>query len=166
LKPTLHRAYLSLGSNENPELHLQLAANELRQAFGETIFSPVYRTAAIGFEGPDFLNAAAVINTELDVVALDKWLHALEDNHGRRRDVPRFSSRCLDIDIIFFDDLIFRGEGNLEIPRPELKHAFVLKPLVDIAADYRDPISKKTLLQFWHAHAEFGEAMQQEDWQL
>jgi 2-amino-4-hydroxy-6-hydroxymethyldihydropteridine diphosphokinase len=166
LTAIIHQAYLSLGSNENPELHLQLAANELRQTFGDVVFSPVCRTAAVGFEGPDFLNAAAVISTELNVVALDKWLHALEDKHGRRRDVPRFSSRCLDIDIIFFDDLIFRGEGNLEIPRPELKHAFVLKPLVDVAANYRDPISKKTLLQLWQQHAEFKTPMQQEEWHL
>jgi 2-amino-4-hydroxy-6-hydroxymethyldihydropteridine diphosphokinase len=130
------------------------------------VFSPVYRTSAIGFEGPDFLNAAAVIKTELDVIALDKWLHALEDQHGRRRDVPRFSSRCLDIDVIFFDELIFKGEKNLQIPRPELKHAFVLKPLVDIAPDYRDPISHNTLHALWQQHPEFKTPMQQEVWAL
>lgn len=163
---TLHQAYLSLGSNENPELHLQLAANELRQAFTDCVFSPVYRTVAIGFDGPDFLNAAAIIKTGLDVLALNAWLHALEDRHGRRRDVPRFSSRSLDIDIVFFDNLIFRGEGNLEIPRPELKHAFVLKPLVDIAPDYRDPISHKTLAQLWQQHPELEKPMLREDWAL
>jgi 2-amino-4-hydroxy-6-hydroxymethyldihydropteridine diphosphokinase len=166
LKQALHHAYLSLGSNENAELHLQRAATELRHRFGEVVFSSVYRTAAIGFDGPGFLNAAAVIKTELDVVALDKWLHALEDQHGRRRDVPRFSSRCLDIDIIFFDDLIFKGEKNLQIPRPELKHAFVLKPLRDIAPDYCDPVTQKTLNDIWQAHADFEKPMQPEEWRL
>jgi 2-amino-4-hydroxy-6-hydroxymethyldihydropteridine diphosphokinase len=53
--------------------------------------------------------------------------------------VPRFSSRTLDIDIIFFDDLILNGPGHLQIPRPELKHAFVLGPLAQIAPDFVNP---------------------------
>ena len=95
------RVYLSLGSNQQPELHLPRAVDELRERFGEIIVSPFYRTAAIGFEGPDFVNGAAIIDSDLDPVALDAWLHALEDAHGRRRDVPSISSRQLDIDIVF-----------------------------------------------------------------
>jgi 2-amino-4-hydroxy-6-hydroxymethyldihydropteridine diphosphokinase len=163
---TMRVAYLSLGSNENAQLHLQRAATELRDQFKQVIFSPIYRTPALGFEGPDFLNAAAIIHTAMGVVELDRWLHKLEDAHGRRRDVPRFSSRCLDIDIIFFDDIIFKGEKNLEIPRPELKHAFVLKPLADIAPSYQDPVSKKMLLEIWQQHREFKIPMQQEAWAL
>jgi 2-amino-4-hydroxy-6-hydroxymethyldihydropteridine diphosphokinase len=161
-----HIAYLSLGSNENAQLHLQRAAAELRDQFEQVVFSTIYRTPALGFEGPDFLNAAAIIHATMGVIELDHWLHKLEDAHGRRRDVPRFSSRCIDIDIIFFDDLIFKGEKNLEIPRPELKHAFVLKPLVDIAPSYQDPVSKKTLLEIWQQHPEFKTPMQHEAWVL
>ena len=98
------KAYLSLGSNLEPEAHLALAIAQLRERFGDIAVSPMYRTAAIGFDGPDFINAAVVIESDLDVHALDAWLHALEDAHGRRRDVPRFSSRPLDIDVVFFDD--------------------------------------------------------------
>ena len=141
------KAYLSLGSNQSPDVHLPQAVAELRARFGEVIVSPTYRTPAEGFDGPDFLNAAAIIETGLDIVALDTWLHALEDAHGRRRDVPRFSSRPLDIDIVFYEDRVFRGPGNLQGPRPELRHAFVLKPLADIAPDYRDPISGRTLAE-------------------
>jgi len=75
--------------------------------------------------------------------------------------VPRYSSRTLDIDIIFFDDLILKGEKNLEIPRPELKHAFVLKPLADIAPSFCDPISGKTLTQLWSKHPQNQKVMQQ-----
>ncbi len=146
------KAYLSLGSNQSPDIHLPQAIAELRARFGDVIVSPTYRTPAEGFDGPDFLNAAAIIETGLDIVALDAWLHALEDAHGRRRDVPRFSSRPLDIDIVFYDDRVFRGPGNLQVPRPELRHAFVLKPLADIAPDYRDPISGRTLAELWAAH--------------
>jgi len=150
------KAYLSLGSNLEPESHLRRAIEQLRERFGAVRVSPVYRTPAIGFDGPDFLNAAAIIDSDLDVFALDDWLHALEDAHGRRRDQPRFSSRPLDIDIVFFDDLQVKGPGHLEIPRPELKYGFVLKPLTDIAPEFRDPLSGKTLRELWQAHPEYS----------
>jgi 2-amino-4-hydroxy-6-hydroxymethyldihydropteridine diphosphokinase len=150
------KAYLSLGSNQDPERHLAQALTELRARFGPVLVSPTYRTPAVGFVGPDFLNSAAIIDTELDIVALDAWLHALEDAHGRRRDQPRFSSRPLDIDIVFYDELVFAGPGNLQVPRPELRHAFVLKPLADIAPDFRDPTSGLTLAELWSRHPEHG----------
>ena len=147
-------AWLSLGSNQDAEANLAAAADALRARFGAVRFSPVYRTPAVGFDGPDFLNAAAVIESDLDPFALNDWLHALEDRHGRRRDVPRFSSRTLDIDIVFYDDLVLKGPGNLELPRPELRHAFVLKPLADIAPGYRVPGDGRTLAELWAAHPE------------
>ena len=146
------RAYLSLGSNLEPERHLARAVEELRARFGDVVVSDLLRTPAVGFEGPDFLNAAAIIETDLGIVELDAWLHALEDAHGRRRDVPRFSDRPLDIDVVFYDDMIFRGPGNLQVPRPELQHAFVLRPLAEIAPDFRDPVSGRTLAQLWAEH--------------
>jgi 2-amino-4-hydroxy-6-hydroxymethyldihydropteridine diphosphokinase len=150
------KAYLSLGSNQEPERHLAQAVAELRARFGPLLLSPTYRTPAVGFDGPDFLNSAAVIDTDLDVVALDAWLHALEDAHGRRRDQPRFSDRPLDIDIVFYEQLVVRGPGNLQVPRPELRHAFVLKPLADIAPDFRDPISGQTLAALWARHPDYS----------
>lgn len=142
-------AYLSLGSNQDPERHLAAAVQALKQTFGEIVLSDWVRTKAVGFDGPDFINGAAIIETEWDVYRLDKWLHELEDAQGRKRDVPRFSNRTLDIDIIFFDDLILKGPGNLRIPRPELKHAFVLEPLAQIAPDYVNPESGVTLREAW-----------------
>ena len=150
------KAYLSLGSNLEPQTHLRRAIAELRERFGVVTVSPVYRTPAVGFDGPDFLNAAAIIDSDLDVYALDDWLHALEDAHGRRRDQPRFASRPLDIDIVFFDQLQLKGPGHLEIPRPELKYAFVLKPLADIAPEFRDPSSGKTLAELWREHPDYA----------
>lgn len=152
------RAYLSLGSNVDPERHLAQAIDELRERFGSVVVSDWLRTAAVGFDGPDFINAAAVVETDLDIVALDAWLHGLEDAHGRRRDVPRYSDRPLDIDIVFFDDLVFRGPGNLQVPRPELRHAFVLRPLAEIAPDFRDPVSGRTLRELWEQMRRDGSA--------
>ena len=153
------KAYLSLGSNTDTERNLRSAVAALRDRFGDLSLSPVYRTAAIGFDGPDFLNAAAIIESDLDPPALNDWLHALEDAHGRDRSGPRFGDRPLDIDIVFYDDRILRGPGNLRIPRPELRHAFVLKPMADIAPDYIDPVSGSTLAQLWAASPERGQAM-------
>lgn len=150
------RAYLSLGSNVEPETHLRAAIAALRERFGDVAVSPVYRTPAVGFDGPAFLNAAAIIDSDLEPQALNDWLHALEDAHGRDRSGPRFSDRTLDIDIVLFDDRVLDGEGNLRIPRPELKHAFVLRPLADIAPDVVVPGTGRTLAQLWSAHAEFA----------
>lgn len=144
-----HRAWLSLGSNLEPERHLRAALAELRARFGELRVSPAYRFAAVGFEGPDFVNLAVGLDSDLDPYALNDWLHALEDRHGRRRDVPRYSSRTLDVDIVLFDDLVLSGPGHLEIPRRELAEAFVLQPLADIAPDLREPGSGKTLRELW-----------------
>ncbi len=143
------KAYLSLGSNMEAERNLASAVSALRARFGALVLSPFYRTAAVGFEGADFLNAAAIIESDLDAQALSDWLHALEDAHGRDRSGPRFGDRPLDIDIVFYDDLVTEGAGNLRIPRPELKHAFVLKPLADIAPDFVDPGSGRTLAALW-----------------
>lgn len=150
----MHKAYLSLGSNRDAVANLRSGLAALEARFGTVLHSPVYRTAAVGFDGDDFLNSAARIQTDLEPQALNDWLHALEDAHGRDRSGPRFGDRTLDIDIVLFDDRVCEGEGNLRIPRPELKHAFVLKPLADIAPDVRVPGDGRTLGELWAAHAD------------
>jgi 2-amino-4-hydroxy-6-hydroxymethyldihydropteridine diphosphokinase len=155
----MSKAYLSLGSNVDAIRHLRIAVQALRERFGDVVLSPVYRTRAVGFDGPDFHNAAAVVDSDLDPHALNAWLHALEDAHGRDRTGPRYGDRTLDIDIVLFDDRIVEGAGNLRIPRPELKHAFVLRPLAEIAPDVVVPGDGRTLAQLWRAHAEFGQEL-------
>jgi 2-amino-4-hydroxy-6-hydroxymethyldihydropteridine diphosphokinase len=159
----MHRAWLSLGSNLEPERHLRAALAELRARFGAVIVSPAYRFPAVGFDGPDFVNLAAGIDTDLEPQALDDWLHALEDRHGRRRDVPRYSSRTLDVDIVLFDERIIDGPGHLEVPRAELAEAFVLKPLADIAAHAREPRSGRTVAQSWQASPDHARAFERVD---
>ena len=156
----MSQALLSLGSNIAPETHLPAAIAALQARFGELCVSPFYRTRSVGFDGADFLNAAAIINTDLAPQSLNDWLHALEDAHGRDRSGPRFNDRTLDIDIVFYDDLVMQGAGNLRIPRDELRHAFVLKPLADIAPDFVDPTSGKALAILWKAHPEHGRELE------
>ena len=60
----MHKAYLSLGSNEQPEYYLEIAVQALRDNFKNVIVSDWVQTQAVGFEGPDFINGAAIIETE------------------------------------------------------------------------------------------------------
>lgn len=151
-----HRAYLSLGSNIDPEMNLALAFSALRGRFEHVRFSPVYRTASVGFEGADFLNAAAVLDTRLSPLELDAWLHAYEDANGRDRSGPRFSDRNIDIDLVLYNNLAMQGPGHLKLPRPELQHAFVLRPLADIAPDALIAGTGMTVGEAWRAHPDFG----------
>lgn len=152
------KAYLSLGSNLDAAEHLRGAIAALRERFGEVVLSPVYRTRAVGFVGADFYNSAAIVDSELEPQALNDWLHALEDHHGRVRTGPRYGDRTLDIDIVLYDDRLLEGPGNLRIPRPELKHAFVLRPLADIAPDLVVPGDGRTLAELWRAHPDHDQA--------
>ena len=153
-------ACLSLGSNVDAEANLRAAVAALRARFGGIALSDACVFPAVGFDGGDFLNAAAVIDSDLDPFALNDWLHALEDAHGRDRSGPRYGDRTLDIDIVFYDDLVLDGPGHLQLPRDEIRHAFVLKPLADIAPDFIDPLSGKTLAVLWAQSPERGVPMQ------
>ncbi|TBR36681.1 MULTISPECIES: 2-amino-4-hydroxy-6-hydroxymethyldihydropteridine diphosphokinase [Dyella] len=147
----MSRVYLSLGSNVDPTRHLHAAIDELRERFGDITVSPAYRSKSVGFDGTDFVNLAVGIDTDLPPEGLNDWLHALEDRHGRRRDVPRYSDRTLDVDIVLYDDLVLSGDHHLEIPRNELRHAFVLRPMADIAPEVKHPVTGETLSALWAA---------------
>ena len=145
------QVYLSLGSNLEPRRYLPAAIAALRKRFGAIAVSPAYRSKSVGFDGADFINLAVGLDTDLSPEALNEWLHVLEDRHGRRRDGPRYSDRTLDIDIVFYGALVLDGPGHLQIPRKELKHAFVLRPIADIAPTFRHPLSGLSMAELWAA---------------
>lgn len=146
-------AYLGLGSNVDAERHIRIAIQALQDEFGELALSPVYRSEAVGFEGDDFLNLAARIETDKCPLELRDFLRALEQAHGRDRNTPKWSDRTLDIDILLYDDLIVYDD-QLEIPRKEiLKFAHVLKPLADLAPDLEHPVEHRTISEIWASSA-------------
>jgi len=154
-------AALSLGSNQEPERYLSLALATLRTQFEGALISPAWRFPAVGFDGPDFVNVAVVIETEFDPWELSDWLRIQEDLHGRNRSGPRYGNRTLDIDIVLFDERVIDGPGKLRIPRNELQHAFVLKPLADIAPRWRHPQSQQTIGALWAVHPQYSDIFEQ-----
>lgn len=141
--------YLGLGSNFEPELNLQLASRELRDRFSLQIISAVYRSAAVGFDGADFLNAVACIETELTPQVLCTELEFIHDGAGRQRSTGKFISRTLDIDLLLYDQLVL-DEPPVRVPREDvLRYSFVLRPLAEIAPDYRHPASGRSFSDHW-----------------
>jgi len=143
---------LSLGSNIRPEYHLRAALAELRACFGPLRASPGYRNPAVGFDGAPFINSGVLLHTVLPLPALESWLRGLEDRHGRDRRVKGLADRTLDLDVVFYGDAVLAHHGKPRIPRPERVHAFVLKPLAQIAPDFIDPVHGLALAQLWQCH--------------
>jgi len=147
------RVYVSLGSNAGREANIRLAVAALREQFGTIELSPVYDSAAVGFDGSDFLNLVAGIDTSLEVEAVSTIFHAIEDQLGRDRSLPKFASRPIDLDILTYDNLVLEMPG-IRIPRPEiLENAFVLKPLQDIAPQSLHPEIGDSYAELWRRMA-------------
>ena len=120
--------YLSLGSNINAQANIDFALQELEKVLSSTQCSSTHQTKAEGFEGDDFLNLIFAGETELSFEDLNKKLKKIEDDSGRERDVPKFSARTLDIDIVLQineDEILFESD---EVS----KYSFVSEPLKEI----------------------------------
>jgi len=120
--------FLSLGSNINAEANIIFAIEQINKILANTKYSSIHKTKAEGFEGDDFLNLVVAGESELSFDKLNEKLKDIENESGRKRDVPKFSARTLDIDIILQidqDDILF--ESN-EIE----KYSFVSEPLKEV----------------------------------
>lgn len=142
-------AYVGLGSNVDRESMLRQAVAELRERFGEVRLSPVYDSAAVGFDGSNFLNLVAAFDSDLEAGELVAIFHAIEDRLGRDRSLPKFASRPIDLDLLLYGDHIL-DLPRLRIPRPEiLENAFVLRPLQDLAPELVHPERAETMAELW-----------------
>lgn len=103
-----------------------------------------------GIEQPDFVNGAIEIETYLEPLNLLRFLNEIESYFDRKRDV-HWGPRTLDLDIIFFDDMIISSE-ILSVPHLEMsKRDFVLKPLEEIAGYKMHPALNKTVSELLEA---------------
>jgi 2-amino-4-hydroxy-6-hydroxymethyldihydropteridine diphosphokinase len=139
--------YVSIGSNIDRERNIRTAVKALQQHFDPVTLSSVYETQAQGFAGDPFYNLVAGFDTELGVEQINKLLHDIENQQGRRRGEQKFSPRTLDLDLLLYGDAIV-AENN--IPRDEItRYAFVLLPLVEIAPDTPHPRLHKSMRDLW-----------------
>jgi 2-amino-4-hydroxy-6-hydroxymethyldihydropteridine diphosphokinase len=106
--------------------------------------SAIYETAAWGLENqPAFLNQVLQLETALKPTALLAEINRIEKNMGRVREV-KWAARVIDIDILYFDDLVIHTP-RLHLPHPHLQdRRFTLLPLVEIAPDWVHPVFQKT----------------------
>ncbi|WP_013321642.1 2-amino-4-hydroxy-6-hydroxymethyldihydropteridine diphosphokinase [Gloeothece verrucosa] len=141
------QAAIALGSNLGESLSiLENALLKLTQIPKIQIVSRSswYKTAAVGPPQPDYLNGCVIINLELTPDDLINRLLDIEQQFGRVRR-EKWGPRTLDLDLLWYDDLII-NTPSLQIPHPRMKErAFVLIPLAEIAPDWIDPLSGKAI---------------------
>lgn len=146
------KVYLGLGSNQQASFHIRRALDALYQHFPGMQVSPIYESAAVGFNGDNFLNLVVEVETALSVGELLQLLRDIENQNGRDRTAPRFSGRTLDIDILLYGDCLGVIDG-VKLPRAEiLENAFVLQPLADLAPDLMHPVVHKTMASLWREY--------------
>lgn len=143
-----HIAYLSIGSNKgDKKKNLEKAILLLRDHDKIDVLdvSSFYQTQPQNFTDQDwFVNAALKISTVFDPEDLIAELKNLETRLDKTGKVFRFGPRVIDLDIIYYDDVVFKTE-KLEIPHPRMhERCFVLIPMCDIAGSEIHPVLKKT----------------------
>lgn len=145
----LHHAYLSLGSNIEPEKNLPAAVRELGR-FGSVLrVSRVWQSHPVAGPGqPDYLNAALLLETALSAGDLKaKAIATVETNLGRMRSANRNDPRTIDIDIMLFDrEQLCLGERSIP-DREVLERPFVAIPLAEISPTYIHPITGDSLAE-------------------
>lgn len=147
-----HTAYISVGSNLGDKLEncrrgiRQLERDEVRLKAE----SRIYQTEPVDYLDQDwFINIVVKIETLLDPSRLLRRLQSIQRKAGRLQDSIRFGPRVLDLDIIFYDEVVIHS-AQLVIPHPRMhKRRFVLQPLCDIDPAIMHPVLKtdvRTLL--------------------
>jgi 2-amino-4-hydroxy-6-hydroxymethyldihydropteridine diphosphokinase len=135
------RIYIAAGSSIEPEQRMRRAAHELRQRFAGIRYSSCYRNRAYGFEGPDFINAVAGLDTDLEPDALIAQLEQVEALCGRSREDAKWAPRAMDLDLLLYGELI-RSTKRYRVPRPDLlRRIYMLQPLAELAPDLIHPES-------------------------
>jgi 2-amino-4-hydroxy-6-hydroxymethyldihydropteridine diphosphokinase len=138
--------YLGLGTNLGQRMaNLQLAVDQLAVEVAITGVSPIYSTPPWGVtDQPDFFNCCVSARTNKSPLAVLSTIKRIEKKIGRQ-ETFRWGPRLIDIDLLFYDNIIFDADV-LTIPHPGIVgRAFVLVPLADIAPKLVHPQSGKTV---------------------
>jgi 2-amino-4-hydroxy-6-hydroxymethyldihydropteridine diphosphokinase len=146
----MEKIFISLGSNLGDKLNnLEVACEQIEQLVG-TIEkkSKIYETEPWGFETSDqFLNQVILVQTSKTADEVMKSLLLIENDLGRVRNDVQYSSRSIDLDILFYGDQTINTD-LVNVPHPRL-HArkFILIPLMDLKPLFYHPTLKKTIAE-------------------
>jgi 2-amino-4-hydroxy-6-hydroxymethyldihydropteridine diphosphokinase len=157
----IHTAFICVGSNLGDKLDncrrgiAELTRGESTRLIDQSL---IYQTEPVDYQDQDwFVNYAVKIETTLEPLALLDRLKTIERDAGRMQDSIRFGPRVLDMDIIFYDDLVMDHQ-LLVIPHPRMhKRRFVLRPLCDIDPLINHPIFLRTVLSLLEDLDETGQ---------
>ena len=136
----LHKVYLNLGSNIQPEINLVRAIQSLSE-YGEVRgISNAWESQSVGAPAPNYLNASVLFLSRLNKDDLkEKVIRPIEAQLGRERSEDKYIPRTIDIDIILFDDQPHKNNFWNE--------AYVIVPLAEIYPEYQNPITGETITE-------------------
>jgi 2-amino-4-hydroxy-6-hydroxymethyldihydropteridine diphosphokinase len=139
--------HLNIGSNQDKRKNIRLALASLESNFTKITTSSLYESPSEGFIGGNFYNIGVNVETDKTINDVVNILHDIENSLGRDRNLPKFSSRIIDLDLVLYDDDI---NDKLNIPRRDiLKYAFVLAPLAELNPNGIHPHERISYLDLW-----------------
>jgi 2-amino-4-hydroxy-6-hydroxymethyldihydropteridine diphosphokinase len=148
-KPGHVRVYVAAGSNVEPERNLERACAEIAHGWHDAHFSRAYRNAAVGFDGPDFINLVCGFSAAQPLDSVIARLRAIETQCGRPRFAPKWASRTMDLDVLLYGDLVEKT-AEYTLPRPDLlKRPYMLGPLAEIAPELVHPVAARSIGELW-----------------
>ena len=139
--------HINIGSNQNRRQNISGAIESLKLIFNDLDFSSVYESPAEGFDGDDFYNICVNAVTSMSIAKTSESLRKIEEQHGRDRTQPKFSSRVIDLDLVLYDNIV---DESSNLPRDDiLKYAFVLAPLAELNPKAIHPVELKSYQALW-----------------
>jgi 2-amino-4-hydroxy-6-hydroxymethyldihydropteridine diphosphokinase len=145
----MSKVYFSIGSNKgNRSGLINEAIDKIDIIIGKVVLkSSIYETKSWGFNSNNFYNICILLESTLTPELILNKILTIEKDMGRLKTTDQYSDRCIDIDILFFDNMIVNSK-SLEIPHPRIQlRKFVLTPMLELTPDLIHPILNKSIRQ-------------------
>ena len=145
----MSKVYFSIGSNKgNRSRLINEAIDKIDIIIGKVLQkSSIYETKSWGFNSNNFYNICILLESTLTPELILNKILTIEKDIGRLKTTDQYSDRCIDIDILFFDNRIVNSK-SLEIPHPRIQlRKFVLTPMLELTPDLIHPILNKSIRQ-------------------